>query len=206
MKKQNARRNSCRLVYSFNSHWAVPSLHCVSGTTLGWQQEASVTSWNHSWDLKIIGCCIWGGGEKDFHKTKEDFAVQPGMANCGASCNSLLKYTNYVPIKFGATTSYLPQPLQFIDHHTTRYFQTGITFCRSQSPSGLMHVLSSAVRTLGSWVLIPLEARMCLPSKESYQLTIKFISFGKQILNRNRLRGLILERRWWWITFSLTKR
>jgi hypothetical protein len=32
--------------------------------------------------------------------------------------------------------------------------------CRSQWPSGLKHELSSLVRTLGSWVRIPLKARM----------------------------------------------
>jgi hypothetical protein len=34
--------------------------------------------------------------------------------------------------------------------------------CRSQWPHGLRHVLSSAARTLGSWVRIPLEAWMCV--------------------------------------------
>jgi len=33
---------------------------------------------------------------------------------------------------------------------------------RSQCPSRLKHVLSSATRTLGSWVRIPLEAWMCV--------------------------------------------
>jgi hypothetical protein len=33
---------------------------------------------------------------------------------------------------------------------------------RSQWPSGLKHVLSWAARTLGSWVRIPLEARICV--------------------------------------------
>jgi hypothetical protein len=33
---------------------------------------------------------------------------------------------------------------------------------RSKWQSGLRHVLSSVARTLGSWIRIPLEARMCV--------------------------------------------
>jgi hypothetical protein len=37
-----------------------------------------------------------------------------------------------------------------------------ICICRSQWPRGLRHELSSPAQTLGSWVRIPLEARMSL--------------------------------------------
>jgi hypothetical protein len=40
----------------------------------------------------------------------------------------------------------------------TIFFSTALSVCRSQWPHALRHELSSLARTLGSWVLIPLES------------------------------------------------
>jgi hypothetical protein len=81
----------------------------------------------------------------------------------------------------------------------------------SQWPRRLRHEISSLAKTLGSWVWIPLEARMSaffkclccpvevaglrgadLPSKGFYRLSIRFI-ISQLILNKNRPEGDIRQ-------------
>jgi hypothetical protein len=50
-------------------------------------------------------------------------------------------------------------PITVVSYATDHSGELG---CRSQWPRGLRPELSSPVRTLGSWVLIPLEAWMSL--------------------------------------------
>jgi hypothetical protein len=51
-------------------------------------------------------------------------------------------------------------------NQVTTYVEFGkiiiIILFLSQWPTGLTHVLSSAARTLGSWIRVPLEAWMCV--------------------------------------------